>query len=55
MSTIWQILIALLLVAAVLAVTNELPISPGIKRAIQVVALVAALIWLVRGFAGLTP
>lgn len=49
-----SLLIALIIVGAVLFVVNRLPIDGTIKLIIQVVAIVAILVWLLRGLGAVT-
>lgn len=46
-----SLLIALIVIGAVLYVVSLLPIDATIKRIIQVVAIVAIVIWLLQQFA----
>ena len=46
-----SLLIALIVIGAVLYVVGLLPIDATIKRIIQVVAIVALVIWLLKAFA----
>ena len=46
-----SLLIALIVLGAVIYVVGLLPIDATIKRIIQVVAIVALVVWLLRGFA----
>lgn len=50
MSSLTTILIALIVVGAVVYVANLLPIDATFKRIIQVVAIIALVIWLLRAF-----
>lgn len=45
------VIIALILVGAVVYIANVLPIDNTVKTIIKVVAIVALVIWLLRGFA----
>lgn len=47
-----SLLIALVVIGAILYVITLLPIDATIKRIIQVIAIVAVLIWLLREFGG---
>lgn len=46
-----SLLIALIILGALLYVLTLLPIDATIKRIIQVIAIVAVVIWLLRAFA----
>lgn len=46
-----SLLIALIIIGAVLYIVGLLPIDGTVKRIIQVVAIVALVIWLLRNFA----
>lgn len=47
------LLIALIVIGAILYCITLLPIDATIKRVIQVVAIVAVLVWLLRQFGGM--
>lgn len=49
--TLIPLLIALIIIGAILYIVSLLPIDGTIKRIIQVVAIVALVIWLLRAFA----
>ena len=46
-----SLLIALIVLGAVIYVVGLLPIDGTVRRIIQVVAIVALVVWLLRGFA----
>lgn len=45
------VIIALVLVGAAITIATLLPIDPTVRTIIKVVAIVALVIWLLRGFA----
>ena len=45
------LLIALILFGALLAIVNLIPIDATVKRIIQIVAIVALVIWVLKAFA----
>ena len=44
------VIIALIVVGAALAIVQRIPIDGNVKFIIQVVAIVALVVWLLRGF-----
>lgn len=51
MASLITLLVALLIFGALLYIVSMLPIDATIKRIIQVIAIVALAIWLLRAFA----